>query len=41
MTRENWWVESDVRVVVEGTDVGSARLWNPEGEGGVGLIDTV
>ena len=40
MTENKWWVESDVRVVVQGTDVGSAMVWNPEGEGGVGLVDT-
>ena len=40
MTQNNWWVECDVRVLVEGTDVGSAMVWNPERDGGAALIDT-
>ena len=40
MTQYNWWYECDVRVLVQDTDVGSAMVWNPEGDGGVALIDT-
>ena len=41
MTQNNWWVESNVRILVESTDVGSAIVWNPEGDGGVALLDTM
>ena len=32
MTINDWWYESFVDIVVYGTLVGSAQLWNPEGE---------
>lgn len=35
MTKEGWWVESLVQVAVEGTVVGSALVWDPEGRGAV------
>lgn len=37
----HWWVESFVDVLVDGTLVGSAQLWNPEGENRVASMDTV
>lgn len=33
MTLNDWWVESFVRVFVGGTMVGTAQVWNPNGEG--------
>ena len=41
MTLNDWWVESFVRVYVEGTMVGSAQVWNPIGEGPGGSMDVV
>lgn len=40
MTQNNWWFECSVRVLVQGTDVGSVLVWNPEGDGGVALTGT-
>ena len=40
MTQYQWWFECDVRVLVQDRDVGSAMVWNPEGDSGVALIDT-
>ena len=40
MTQNNWWFECYVRVLVHGTDVGSVLVWNPEGDGGVPLVNT-
>ena len=41
MTLNDWWVESFVRVYVEGISVGSAQVWNPTGVGREGSLNTV
>lgn len=41
MTSNDWWAESYVHVFVEGIIVGTAQVWDPDGEVKVASVETI